>query len=341
MTVLARLGLAIVSPRWALAIAGDRRHAGRSGSDLMLALLAFVLATHLRFLVEAAWAGLAVDPGLGLRMLLQTMTGSLTVPLGFLVIAAAILWLAGGERRDHGRAFDLACVAVLPFVAIDLGGRAIAFALRADVPRLLVVILTGAAFAWSGTLVALAVLGRGTTAPEPPAGAGRRAGFGLAALAALGLAGQGAWLAQHAESLRPMRDGDPAPAFALPRVAADGSLGPPVALASLAGKVVVLDFWATWCGPCLQSMPHLDAFAKQHPDVTVLAINTDDAREARALFRDKKYGLDLLEDPDGETSRTYRVETIPHTVVIDSRGIVRAVLHGGAHDLADVVAKIH
>ena len=338
MTVLARLGLAIVRPRWALAVAGDRRHAGRSGSDLMLALLAFLIATHLRFLVEAAWAGIAVDPGLGLRMLLQTMTGSLTVPLGFLVIAAAILWLSAGPRRDLGRAFDLACVAVLPFVAIDLGGRAVAFALRVDVPRLAVVILTGAAFAWSGTLVALAALG--STAKEPPPDAGRRAGFALVGLVALGLLGQGLWIAAHGDLLRPMQDGDPAPVFALPRVTADGALGPPVALESLAGKVVVLDFWATWCGPCLQSMPRLDAFAKQHPDVAVLAINTDDPHEARAIFRDKHYALELLADTDGVTSRRYRVETIPHTVVIDRRGFVRAILHGGGHDLAEVVEKI-
>ena len=337
MSALQRLGLALVAPRWALAIARDRKHAGRSGSDLMLGLLALLVATSLRFVVEAGWAAVSEDAGLGLRLLLATLTGTLTVPLGFLVIAAAILWLT---TKDLGRAFDLACVAVVPFVAIDLGGRSLAFTFHLPVPRLAVVILTGAAFAWAGILVAFAAMSRGSSAPEVPAGMGRRAGWILAGLAVIGTIGQGVWVAQHLDRLRPMRTGDVAPEFSLPRVSGDGSLGAPVALASLRGKVVVLDFWATWCGPCLASMPKLDAYAKQHPEVAVLAINTDDAAEARALFSEKHYGLELIADTDGQVGRAYHVETIPHTVVIDAAGNVRNILHGGGHDLASVVDKV-
>lgn len=335
--MLQRFGLALARPRAALAIAGDRRHAGRSGSDLMLAMLVFLLATDLRFLVEAVWAGATVDAGLGLRMLLATLTGALTLPLGFLVMAAAVLWLSSGERRDLGRSFDLGCVAVLPFLAIDLAGRAITFAFHLPAPRIAVVILTGAAFAWAGILVALALV----RAKAPgPGDAGRRAGWALAGIAILGVVGQGVWLVQHPEAVRPMQNGDRAPLFALPLVGPDGELGAPVALGSLTHKVVVLDFWATWCAPCLASMPRLDAYARQHPEVAVLAINTDDPREARAIFTEKRYALELLEDSEGIVGREYRVETIPHTVVIDGEGRIRAVLHGGGHDLASVVEKI-
>jgi thiol-disulfide isomerase/thioredoxin len=282
------------------------------------------------------WTGIAEDPGLGVRLLLATLTGALTVPLGFLVASAAVMWLASGERRDLGRAFDLGCVAVLPFLAITLAGRAIAFALQLRIPRLAVVILTGAAFAWAGMIVALAMV---RARPRGP-GSGRLAGRVLVGLVAIGVIGQVVHIARYPEGVRPMQNGDPAPLFALPRVGPDGSLGAPVALAALSGKVVVLDFWATWCAPCLASMPRLDAYAKQHPEVTVLAINTDDPREARAIFSEKRYGLELLEDAEGIVGRDYRVETIPHTVVIDPQGRIRAVLHGGAHDLASVVEKI-
>ncbi len=302
----------------------------------MIAMLVFLVATDLRFLVEAAWTGIAEDPSLGLRLLLATLTGALTLPLGFLVIAAAIMWLAAGDRRDLGRAFDLGCVAVLPFLAITLAGRAIAFAFHLRVPRLAIVILTGAAFAWAGMIVALAMV----RARPRGRGDGRIASWVLAALVAIGVVGQVIHIAQHPEGVRPMQSGDPAPLFALPLVGPDGSLGAPVALGSLTGKVVVLDFWATWCAPCLASMPRLDAYAKQHPEVVVLAINTDDPREARSIFTEKHYGLELLEDAEGIVGRDYRVETIPHTVVIDPQGRIRAVLHGGAHDLASVVEKI-
>lgn len=333
--MLRRLALAIVAPRWALAIAGDRRHAGRSGSDLMLALAVVLVATSLRFLVEAAAAGVVEDAGFGLRLLLGVMTSALTVPLGFLVVSAAVIWL---RHKELGRAFDLASVAVLPFLLIDLAGRSIAFAFHLPVPRIVVVILTGAAFAWSGALVAQAMMLRGSRSIAPPDKGGTMR-WVLVALALLGLAGQGVWIATHADELVPMRVGKPAPAFQLPRVADDGSLGPQVALASLKGKTVVLDFWATWCKPCLASMPKLDAFAKAHPEVAVLAINTDDAHEARALFKERGYGLDLVADEDGAVGTMYRVQTIPHTVVVDPQGMIRAQLSGSGHDLEKFVKQ--
>ena len=303
----------------------------------MLAMAVMLVATSLRFIVEAAAAGILEDAGFGLRLFLGVLTGALTVPLGFLVVSAAVVWL---RHKDLGRAFDLASVAVLPFVAIDLAGRSLAFAFHLPVPRLVVVILTGGAFAWSGGLVAQAMLLRGTRAAAPPPHAGRATQWALVLFALIGVAGQGVWIATHADELVPMRVGKPAPTFQLPRVADDGSLGPQVALASLRGKPVVLDFWATWCKPCLASMPKLDAFAKAHPEVAVLAINTDDAHEARALFKARGYALDLLADEDGAVGTLYRVQTIPHTVVVDAQGMIAAQLSGSGHDLEQIVKRI-
>jgi thiol-disulfide isomerase/thioredoxin len=136
-----------------------------------------------------------------------------------------------------------------------------------------------------------------------------------------------------------MTSGDPAPAFALPVIDPRGELGSPIALSSTAGKVTVLDFWATWCKPCLQALPRFDALAKRHPDVVVLAINIDDPAQARALFDERGYRPTLLFD-DGTVSLRYGVTTIPHSVVIDRAGIVRLVARGDVTGVEDLVDKL-
>src|SRR5690606_19884019 len=111
---------------WALAIASDRRSAGRSGTDL-IALIAIVLAaTQLRGLVGAIWLGGAIDAGLGLRAVTRILTDALVMDLVFLVLGALALWLGAGPRRNLGRAFDLACVAAVPLFVVDLGAIVVA-----------------------------------------------------------------------------------------------------------------------------------------------------------------------------------------------------------------------
>jgi peroxiredoxin len=86
-------------------------------------------------------------------------------------------------------------------------------------------------------------------------------------------------------------------------------------------------------------MPRLDALARQHPDVTVLAVNLDDPVAARALFDHNHYTMTLVAD-DGQTSERYGVTTIPHTVVIDRTGKVVEVARGGGLDLEREVAAL-
>jgi thiol-disulfide isomerase/thioredoxin len=333
VTLLARLGLALVRPRTALAIAGDRRHAGRSGSDLLIALVALIAATTLHTVVAAVWLGGAVDAMLGVRGVVHVVTGALTLDFATLVVTAVILWAAG--RRDMGRAFDLACVVVLPLVAVDLVARVAVGVLDVSVSPAAMWATTVLAFGWTGALVALAVPqarlgGTGATAGEGELRLARRAGWAAAAIVAIGVVHQIGWITRHPDQVAPLTVGAKAPALALPRVGPHGELGEPVGLP--AGKPVVVDFWATWCQPCLASLPHLDAFAKRHPEVAVLAIDLDDPAEARKLFEARGYTLDLLAD-DGTTSERWGVTTIPHTVVIDRSGHVRRVGRGGGIDL--------
>lgn len=340
MSLPTRIGLALVKPRAALALAGERQHAGRSGTDLLLAIVVLVVVTQLRPLLSAVWLGIDVDSVLGLRAAMQTLTDVLALDLGFLVLGALVIWAGAGPGRDLGRASDLSCVAVLPLIFVELVATVIVLALDLDVPRGAMTALSLCAYAWTGVLVALAVLEarRAPSAVEAPVLA-RRAGWALAAVAGAGLVVQVVWLARHLERLSPVMPGDHAPAFALPRIEAQGQPGEVVALSSLRGKVVVLDFWATWCQPCVASLPRLDAFQRKHPEVAIVTINIDDAREARAHFEQRGYTLQLLA-ADQEVTYRYGVTAIPHTVVIDKSGVVRRVTRGGKLDLEREIARL-
>ncbi|HEY0989906.1 MAG TPA: TlpA disulfide reductase family protein [Kofleriaceae bacterium] len=341
----ARLGLAVLHPRWALTVAADRRHAGRSGSDLIAAIVLLLVATRLGRLATAVWLGVAVDAGLGVRAVTHVLSGALTVTLGLLVLGAAAVFAAAGPRRNLGRAFDLACVAALPLVFVDLvatvAGRAAGLGAVPGVGWL----LSGLAFGWMGALIALAARTartQPTRVPDPPARAAMRArwlGWGIIAGAGLGVVEQTMQIAENPDLVKPMTSGDPAPAFALPRIDPTGKLAERVALAQSRGKVTVLDFWATWCGPCLVAMPRLEKLARSHPDVAVLAINLDDAVAARALFNEHGYTMTLLAD-DSDVRDRYGVSSIPHTVIIDRSGVVRHVVRGSGTDLAALVEPL-
>ena len=125
------------------------------------------------------------------------------------------------------------------------------------------------------------------------------------------------------------KPGDRAPDFTLKTL--DGQT---VKLSSLRGKVVILDFWASWCVPCKKELPALDALAKRWADagkpVQVLAVGVDKERaKAEKLLSGLKIDtLTVLLDPDGKTPSAYDVPTMPSSYVIDSKGLVKHV-HSG------------
>lgn len=343
---LGRLGLAIAYPRRALAVAADRRHAGRSGSDLIAAIVLVLAATRLRGFATAAWLGSSVDLGVGMRAALLVLTSTLTVDLGLLVLGALVVFAFGGRRYPLGRAFDLACVAALPLLLVDLGATVVVrTAGITTVPAAMSWFMTGISYGWMGVLIALATRQarsaqlRAPALPAEIATRARRLGWGVAAIAAIGIAVQIVWIAGNLELVKPMKHGDQAPAFALSQVGPTGELGDRVTLAASRGKVTVLDFWATWCTPCLASMPRLEQLARSHPDVAVIAINTDDPARARALFNEHGYTMKLLAD-DGDASQRYGASAIPYTVIIDRSGVVRNVVRGTGADLAAIVDAV-
>ncbi|HEY1553702.1 MAG TPA: TlpA disulfide reductase family protein [Kofleriaceae bacterium] len=335
---VSRVGAALATPRAALAAAGDRRAAGRSGSDLLRAFGLLLVAAQLRAIVEAIWLAAAVDVGTGLRALVHVLA-MFTVPLAVLVVGAAAIWAAAGVRRDVGRAFDLACVAAVPIVCVIAIDVIAVRELGLPVPELLA---SAIAYAWAGVIVALGIAEARRVAPMTPASprVARAAGLAFVALALIGAVAQSVWIARNLELVRPMRSGAPAPELALPAIGPGGALGDRVTLAATRGKITIVDFWATWCKPCLRALPRLDAFARRHPDIAVIAVAMDDPQGARELFDERHYGALALALDDGDTSQRFGVATIPHTVLIDRAGSVSEVARGGELDLEAAIARI-
>jgi peroxiredoxin len=117
--------------------------------------------------------------------------------------------------------------------------------------------------------------------------------------------------------------GKPAPPFTLTDMK-----GQQVKLADQKGHVVVLDFWATWCAPCVRELPLLDQISQQlsGQGLVLLAINQGEEKDVVQKFLDKeKLSLHVLLDEKGTINEQYLAEAIPETLVIDKKGIVSYV----------------
>lgn len=116
--------------------------------------------------------------------------------------------------------------------------------------------------------------------------------------------------------------GKPAPEFALKDMD-----GVDAKLSDFAGKVVLVDFWATWCGPCVQAMPHIQALSEKYKDknVVILGINSweNDQKKVEPFLREKKITYRILLDSNNEVIEDYGVRGIPTFFIIDRKGLVR------------------
>lgn len=101
--------------------------------------------------------------------------------------------------------------------------------------------------------------------------------------------------------------------------------GDTVRLSDLRGKPVLINFWATWCGPCLLEMPAIQSrFDRYQSEFAVLAVNFDEPIEQVQPYVEQ-LGLtfDVLLDPAGEVQRLYRVRGYPTTYLVDAEGVIR------------------
>jgi cytochrome c biogenesis protein CcmG/thiol:disulfide interchange protein DsbE len=159
------------------------------------------------------------------------------------------------------------------------------------------------------------------------------------ALAVVGLALLGVWLlgvrdddgGQSSDALGPVGDaraevGSPAPDFVLESL--DGEL---VRLSDFRGQVVLINFWASWCGPCRVEIPYFeDRYQTHQGELVVLGVNTEDTLEGAKEFRaDVGFTYPTAFDGDGTVEEAYRVRGLPTSVFVDENGVVQAIRSGG------------
>jgi len=107
--------------------------------------------------------------------------------------------------------------------------------------------------------------------------------------------------------------------------------GEPVSLAGLKGQVVLINFWATWCGPCRKEMPLLEQIQKKYAPLgfTMLGVNVEeDTRLMDAFLKDVPVTFPILLDPANGVSKLYNVAAMPSTVIVDRKGNVRFIHQG-------------
>jgi peroxiredoxin len=142
-----------------------------------------------------------------------------------------------------------------------------------------------------------------------------------------------------------VKPGEPAPNFQLRDM--NGRI---VALSDLRGKVVLLNFWATWCGPCRVEMPAMERLyrAYERKDFEILAVSTDAQGVAvtRPFQQENKLTFPILHDADFRVGLSYGARTLPMTFMVDRQGIVRQHIFGArdweapeAHQLIETLMK--
>ncbi len=160
---------------------------------------------------------------------------------------------------------------------------------------------------------------------------------GVALLALVGCVTTGGQAGGEAGAV-PRQIGAPAPAIRV-----ESMSGKALALDDYRGKVVLLDVWASWCGPCKQELPMLDDMAKRlrGDGIEVLAVSVDQERAnvVKFLKARPRWSLTIAHDPKGEIADRLAPDKMPTSYVIDREGIVRYVNSGFEPSDAAVIER--
>src|ERR1700690_1927207 len=337
----ARTGQLCTAPRAAMA-----RIEARGGGlrDALWLVLCSVVAFRLPDLVRVLLTMGGPTSG-GLMRLFGLFSDEAQAAAWVVLPAAVIVTALAGARRDATRDLDLGAGCYAPTFALRGFGQALAGMTGARVlPSLVVQVIAG-----GGAAFALIAAIR-TARSRPPAGSeasaplaastpNARAGWAGAAIVALvsiAATANGVWSVRHLDALRPMQRGEPAPEFALPRI--DGTPGT-LALELLRGQVVVLDFWATWCEPCVAMLPVLDATQRAWAPrgVEFVGVNSDGGGatldEIKAFIAAHPIPYPIVLD-EGLVGGLYKVEALPTLVVVGRDGRIRRTFIGTTSESA-------
>ncbi len=341
----ARIGGLLTVPREALR-AIEARGGGLRDALVLVALGALCLRFR-----EMARASLGLVQVSAVSVLQRILGAALhevnEAAIVILAAAVGVTILAGRGRREPTLDLELGAACYVPFFVVRAVYRVAAHAWPSPVATPAWEMASYAAGgAWAAIVLGAALsVARSRVVPPPgtpdarapdsaapplPRSA-RRAGLAVAALLAAALMTQAVWVGTHVQALRPMRRGQTAPAFVLPR--GDGTPGT-LALGNLRGRVVLLDFWATWCNPCVKMLPVLDGLAREWGSrgLTILGVNTDglppEDPALRSFLREHGPAYPMVIDVDGRVADAYKVQGLPHIVLIDRGGTVRKVFWG-------------
>ncbi len=148
--------------------------------------------------------------------------------------------------------------------------------------------------------------------------------------------------AEKTDSFLPKSSSNATPNPLIGQPAADFTLkdlqGNEVKLSSLQGKIVAIDFWATWCPPCVKGLPIVAEVMSSFKDqgVVFYAINArEDVAKIEAFLKSKDLNIPVLLDSDGSVMKTYGVNGIPQSFLIDKEGVIRAAHTGLSGDLKE------
>ncbi len=361
-----RLGQILVAPRAAL------QRIEREGGGFRDALILIAIgAITLRFpQVAEAVLGLS-QPSQGTILRVVGVFSNEARDAALAIIPATLgITLLGGRRRDANRDLEIGSACFVPFfVARALERLAFAVAGHPTRASSSIVLSYGPAAVWAGwtfaqalrvawsrpdprvasapapaspapdseSVVPVLTVAAAEAAPAPPEAnpppapaRWRAAGFAALGLLCVALGYNIVWSTRHFDALRPIEHGESAPEFSLPRI--DGTAGR-LSLSSLRGKVVLLDFWATWCPPCVQMIPVLHDLHKEWAPrgVEFVGVNSDGPQstvdDIRAFLIERPAPYPIVLD-DGTANTLYKIRALPQMVLIDREGAVRKMFIG-------------
>jgi len=346
------VGALLSSPRAALARLDAQ---GGGFRDAVLLTVVGVVAFRFQQLFEAV-LGLGQPSQGSIGHLVGVWANELNEAVVVVIPCAVLLTLLAGRQRDPAQDLELAAACYTPWFLVRGLARAINAVAGERVLSDVISYVPAAAAALAILVQALLVIRARSNraaaadlrsgpaspaevsasepeaaAPAAPAGVGARAGipFGilgatlaLLAVVSVGLIANAVWAARRIDILKPMQRGKDAPDFQLPRI--DGQPGK-LGLASLRGKVVLLDFWATWCPPCIEMIPVMEDLHREwHPrGVEFVGVNSDGGQasddEIRAFLVKHPSPYPMVID-DGSANSAYRIRALPQFVLIGRDG---------------------